>query len=376
MNDVNALSRRQFTAIVFISLLPPMIRRFPRVLAERAGNMSWLAGPLAIPALALGALLFWLLYRNFGKNTGYDTLLQSLLGPFFGALAVGIYTLWMLFYAGFLLRSGAMRFVSTIYPDALPGLFLLTMALACTAAACGSLKALGRTALLLRPLLAVLPVAVFVLTLKDADFQLLLPLTGSDPLPLLHCGLEAANLFGVAVILSFSAGHIGDGPLRLRDWLGWAGLVLGIVSLITAGCIAMFGPQLTARLRHPFFMLTRDVTILGALERVEPLAVAVWVFADFILISTLLWISGERLRCVFQRLLPPSQEKQSGFLAFFNRFCCPLLSGAFAAAAAFLLPAEEDVFLRLSDTVVPLLTAGLSFGFPLLLLVLKMLRKR
>ena len=357
MKDRNALSRRQFVAMAFVSMLSPMIRLFPRLLARHAGRAAWLSPVLALPILALAWPLFRLLFRGEGESKGLGEVLTELLGDIAGRAVTLCYTLWLLVYAGFVLRSGALRLVSTIYVDAGPGVFIVCTALACGAAASGSLKALGRCAAVLRPLLALLPVLVFLLTVKDADFTLLLPVGPGDLPGALLGGAELANLFALPLFLSFAAGHIADGPLRPRDWLGWALALPGLAALITLGCLGMFGPELTAKMGHPFFMLTRDVTVLGALERVEPVAVAVWIFADFLLLSALGWIGAENaVFCLRPRRKGAEADRLRPWL--------PLCFFVGAAAVAFLLPEEEAVFRYLGDCVVPMVSAVLGFGVP------------
>ena len=355
----DSISKRQFVALCFVGLLCPMIRRFPRILAGAAGRTAWLSVLLAVPLLALAG--FTRLYRNRPAGTGYAEVLSDAFGPRAGKALVLLYAVFFPLYAGLLLRGGANRFVSLIYPGASPGVFTACLALACGLASAGSLKSLGRCAMVLRPLLAAAPVVIFFLTVKDADFGLLLPvLPASLPGDALGA-LPAANLFGVAVYLSFFGDSIADGPFRVRDYAGWLAAALGLLLLITAGCLGMFGPELTAKLNYPFFLLTRDVSVLGALERVEPVAIALWVFADFVLISALLWCAGRLFRRAFG-------------LSAKGRWTGPLCA-VLAAVAGFLMPEDADRFAFLSDRAVPLCCAGLAFLVPLAALAAGKLRK-
>ena len=437
MNNADTITKRQFVALVFVSLLPPLIRRFPRLLAALAGRSAWIAAVLAALPLSIAVMGFRLLYRRAAPGSGFPEILTALLGSAAAKRVTGLYSLWMLFYAGFLLRSGGLRFVSTVYPGASTGVFVLSGALVCACAASGSLRALGRCAMILRPLLAAIPVLVFLLTVKDADFRLLLPVPGgADPGALALSALRVTNIFGVAVYFSFFGSAIGDGPFRRRDYLPWTAAVLGITFLITAGALGLFGPELTARMNHPFFMLARDVSVLGALERVEPAAIAVWVFADFLLVSTLLWTAAQNLRfCLYGppceaasspagaaaaraeaagNTAPPAGGTDAGHSevhsraglggdaagngdtaesaagrrprsgaaghtgkVFAPRRSVPWLSAlcaALAALAGTLLPEDAAAFAWLSDTLVPVLSAVFVFGLPALLLPLSLLR--
>lgn len=367
MQKEDRISPRQLTALAFVSALSPLIRRFPRSLAERAGHAAWLAVPLSIlPVLPLLAVTF-LLFRRRGTDVGGAQLLSALLGRTAGRVLCGLYGLWFVFYAAFLLRSGAERFITTVYNGAGPALFVCVTALLCALAAAGRLLPLGRMAMLVRPLMCALIVLIALLTVKDLDPALLLPVSGAELVPCGIAALETANILSVVFLFGFFADRLTR-PLQLRDAAPWLGALLGIIALMTVGCLGMFGAELTAKMRYPYFMLVRDLSVLGALERLEPVAVALWVFPDFLLLSALLRLGAETLRVCF--------AGQSAHSSPLPR-ALPLVCTVAAAAAALALPGELTAFRVLSETLVPLLSAVFGFGpLPLLLLAAALRERR
>ena len=237
-------------------------------------------------------------------------------------------------------------------------------ALLCCLAAAGRLLPLCRAAMIFRPLLLGLILAVALLTAKDLDLSLLLPLSSYDLREASACALEVANMLSVGFFLGFFGGQLTR-PLRVRDYAPWLGALLTVVALMTVGCLGMFGPELTACLSYPYFMLVRDLTVLGALERVEPVVIALWVFSDFLLISLLLRLSAQTLR--FSLGLPADGRRQA---------VLPLLCTLAAAAAALALPGKLTDFCFLSETLVPLLSALFGFSPLPLLLLIAALRKK
>ena len=355
MTKNDTLSSRQFTALAFVAALSPLVRRFPRTLAA-------LAGRGALPAVAGSALFLlplligaWLLLRARPAGTGTAALLTDLLGRPLGRAVTGLYGLWFLAYAGFLLRSGAERFCATVYPGAAPAVFVIGTALLCALAAAQTAAPLGRAAMLLRPLMLGLILAVALLTAKDLDWTLLLPMRAPDPGGLWAAAAETANVLSVGFFLGFLGDRL-TGPLRARDVLPWLAALLLVVALMAAGCCGMFGPALTARLRYPYFMLVRDMTVLGALERAEPLVLALWVFPDFLFLSVLLWMAARCLRFAL------GLRGRGPWL--------PVLCAGAAAALALALPGALDTQEYLSETLVPRLCAAFAFApLPLLLIV-------
>ena len=359
MKQTCQISPRQFSAAVFVSALAPLIRRFPRALAARAGRGAWCAVPLSLlPMLLLLAAAF-LLFRKRPVGTGLADVFSEALGAAAGRALTGIYGVWFLFYAAFLLRLDADRFITTVYNGAAPALFVAVMAALCLPAAAGGLLPLGRAAMLLTPLMLSPVILIALLTAKDLDLSLLLPLRGMAPLSVGKAALELANCLSLA----FCFGFFGDSLSRRispRDVLPWLAALLGLVGLMTVGCLGVFGAELTAKMRFPYFMLARDLSVLGALERAEPVVIALWVFPDFLLISLLLALGA---KCLCRALGAPPR-----------RIWAPVCTAA-AAAAALALPGDLTAVRALSETLIPLCSAAFGFG-PLPLLLLRFRARR
>ena len=357
----DTISGRQLTALGFVGLLSPLVRRFPQLLAAQVGRTGWLAVPLAALPLLLWLALYRALLRRGGGEDWYG-LLQRCLGHLGGRLAAALSALWMVFYAGFLLRALALRQISTVYPEAQPGVFVLGMALPVALAACGSLRAVARSAMALRPALLAVIALVLALVLGNLDLGLLLPVTGRELAPNALAALELSNSCASVFLLAFLLGRTEPKPSR-RQLLGWGGALLLLGGGATVCCLGMFGPELTARTGYPFFLLARDVTVLGSVERVEPLVVAVSLFSDFILLSALLWMAA--------RLALRQAGRTDAAPAVPALVCAGL-----AAATALLLPGGLEDWQRWSEELVPALSAVFTAGLPLLALAVGKLRGR
>ena len=373
MNHTDGVTPKQLTAAAFVVVLSPLVRRFPRVTAAMAGRTAWLSVPLALLPLALMGLLLWGFYRRQPLGTGFADILCRALGKWPGRVLTGLYGLWFLFYAGFLLRSGADRFITTVYPGAGPAVFVIVMALLCLPAVCGRLCPVTRAAMLFRPLMVLLFLLVFLLSVRDMDLALLLPLTREDLLPNGIAALETANMLTSATFLVFFTDHLSRRYTRRDGSAGWVLAMLGILLLMTVACLGVFGPKLTAQLNYPFFMLVRDFSSLGTLERAEPVVLALWVLSDFVILSLLLHAAGKTLRLCFGQGAPESPGRALDFRG--GRWLLPVCV-AVAAALALVLPADAAVFRYLSDVVIPIGHAVAATALPLVVLCIGLLRRR
>jgi spore germination protein KB len=298
------LSRRQLLALAYVSLLSPLVRRTPRFLTLISGRAAWLT-PFAAALLLLG--LFFLMYKllqKMGPGKGLDTLLCERLGPGIGRIVLGIYGLWLLLYTGFILRSGADRFISTVYPHSSPGVFVVVMLLLALIAASGNLKATARAAMVFRPALLGVFLLVALFSIQNIHTDELLPVSRLDLGPAFLGALPLVNTISIVVYLCFLESEVEDRP-QMRPYLFWLLMTILTTLIICVATIGALGADLTARTSYPFFTMIRDIKLFNTLERIDAVVIALWVFTDFILVSTLLFITTK----LFSAVWPPLGKK-------------------------------------------------------------------
>lgn len=79
------------------------------------------------PAPARVAVFYEQLHVPPAGQRGSAELILRTLGPIAGKITLAVLSLWFLIYGGFVLRSGADRFIVTIYPSSGPAAFSVTM---------------------------------------------------------------------------------------------------------------------------------------------------------------------------------------------------------------------------------------------------------
>ena len=351
MDTDKRFGRRQLLALSAAALLSPALRLYPSASAALAGRGAWLSALCCLPPLLLYLLFFCRFTALRREGEGLAELIERALGERAGHAALLLFALWLLLYAGFVLRSSAERFVVALFPRSGPGFFVLTLGLAALPASLRPPRTLARMArMLLTPLLLALLVLLLA-SLRSVETENLLPLTADDALPVLFGALPVAEvlLFGIYV----PAFLLGGTEKREDDFRAAALWLLGMVLLLTALCAAVlgcFGADLTQRLSLPFFTLVRNLIFFRSLERMEALAVALWLFPDFLLAALSLLAA--------RRCLRPALGLRAD-----SRW--PALAGGAAAIAAGLLIAPGGEQLALwSERIIP--AANLFFGFVLL----------
>ena len=341
------LTARQLRALGAVWLLAPALRLYPATAAALAGRAAWLSPLLAAPAvLGYG----WLLHRLLARRmSGEDTvgLLRRALGERASRAVLLLVGLFFLFYAAFSLRSGAQRFITTIFPQAKPVPFALSMGALAALAAAGPLRTLGRCGKVILPVLLLVLGFVLLAALPTVRLDNLLPLRPRDALPALTGALPGLDVLTAVLFLSVFLSAPGEGQhfAPLAVWIALLGVLLSLLELTLVG---NFGAELTASLQRPFFYLVRNLVFFRDVERVEALVVALWVFSDFLLVSCSLAAGA---RCLASALDLP--ERRLSWL-------CALA----AAVLACFLGRSAASYTTLSERVVPL--AGMSIALLLL----------
>lgn len=219
------ITLRQLVAMGAMCMLSPLIRRVPGHMVAIAGAGAWLSVLLAAAPLTLLMLLLIGISKSVGGK-GLGTLFLDIYGGL-GRVLLVVYAAWFVFMAAFTLRSDADRFITTVYPNSAPAVFVLTMLAAMLLAVMGSLKALGRSAMLLRPVLMGILLLVFAFSLSDVDLTGLWQPGAEAEIPILHGALDALNPLCVCVYLAFLADRVNS-PINFPHVAGWLAAIVAV----------------------------------------------------------------------------------------------------------------------------------------------------
>ena len=368
---MKALSRRQMLALMFVAMLSPFLRLIPRQVALFAGRAAWTAPFLAfVPLLLLAAALEKIL--KAAPKHGLGEASCQILGGGLGKAVLVIWSVWLCFHGGFILRSGADRFIGTIFPDSSAWIFVGVMALLVLIAGLGSVKTLARSAEIFRPLMVVVLVAVLLSALPEVHWEYQLPVMPAELGPSALGGLMMADTVCIVLVLAaFLAGYESSDTPRLRSFGKFLAVSCLLAAAICAVVVGICGASLTTQLSHPFFSMVRDLTIFHAVQRFEALVVGLWVLPDFVLVTMELLIAADNLMLVFggEKIEHGGLSWRSG-----NKFIW--LGVLVAVVTAVCIARTADQLALWAFTLVPVVNLTLCFGYPAVLFAVGKARKR
>lgn len=274
-----------------VALMAPALRLFPRTAARLAGRGAWLSALAALPVIALYALLLRRIMSRAAEGEGLAELIKKR----GGAPMLYLCFAWLALYCAFSLRAGSERLTSTVYPDTPPFYFIIIMGLSVSLAAFSSARTVARAAKLIEPVLIAVTGVILVSALFGAELSRLAPVRSYSVKGVLAGAVAAADVISAPMYaLCFLACAADKSGGRPRPLIYCAAACL-FLSALSAAVTGSLGDRLAAELTHPFFSLVRSQRVLGALETVDALVVALWVFPDWLIGSVFLWSA---LRCL------------------------------------------------------------------------------
>jgi len=292
-------ARRQLTALAFVASLAPAVRLMPKMCARLGGGSGWLSPLIALPFLILYSRLLseFLSMRKSGEGLGELILRTN--GRALGSAVLFLTAAYLIFCCGFILRSGAERFICTIYPEGGAWPFVAVMLAIGTLAVLGPERALVRAAKIFAPLLAAVLPLIIVLALPTLDLNMLLPVAFDSVGAALLSALPTLEIFaGMLAYTAFLEGRCTEPRRGTAAYSLWLVPVCILLTLMCAACIGSYGAELTADFSYPFFSMIRNLTLFNTIERIEAIVVTLWVLPDFIIYVLMLGVAGHILRLV------------------------------------------------------------------------------
>lgn len=359
MNSDLKFERNQLMAFSWLLLLTPALRLFPSEASRLAGRGAWLSALVSALPLALYVFFLTRFMDHRQEDEGMGELIVRSLGGRGGRAVMPLFGLWFGLYAGFVLRSGAERFLTTVYSNSTPEFFSVVLGTAALIAALGSPRSMARVAKMVLPVVLGVMLLVLISALSSVDASNFLPLSAADAVPVVLGVVPGVNIIAaVLYIVCFIEGDTRRRPGRFRAFMIWVVLACLMLAMIIFELFGAFGPELTSQLTRPFFSLVRNMVFFKAVERIEALVVSLWVFPDFLMVSLLIYLSQFCLRLGWCKSARYRGEKLTDVSG--GRWIIWLCGTAAVICAIFIGPDSASLSLW-SDRVIPIV--NMSFAF-------------
>jgi spore germination protein KB len=219
---------------------------------------------------------------------------QDLLGKWLGRMIVLPY-----FISWYTLCAVALRsfgdFIHLIVLDRTPVwlIIILMLGLMIYITYSGGITGIGRFSEIAGPILFLTLIVSFILSVFNVRWNLLLPVySDTGWVNILKGSLQPASFHGESFLLLVIVSFMHNPQKAISRSISAVGLSAFMILIATIMVLLIYGPNFSAKLRFPYFMLVRSIDIYDFIQNVDLLVIFIWTFGMFVKLSLYFFITS------------------------------------------------------------------------------------
>ncbi|MCF6097522.1 spore germination protein [Thermovorax subterraneus] len=281
MMDDDRISTEQAIALIVNAAVGVGILSLPRVAVKSAGPDCWIVVLLGGLIALLGALLVGGIIKRLEGRTLVDYI-SLVFGRPVGLILGVVYGIYFTLIAAVVLRDFAEVMKNFALEETPLEFFVVTLMVLSAYLIRHGLEPMVRLMVVIFPFWFIPSVAILLLSLYNADFSELLPFLRTPPEKFLQGALSSMlSLVGFEVLLTSA-----QGLKKVKDINKVMVISMGIVTayytFVVVTVVVSMGIAETSRTIWPSMTVVRRISVPGeVLERLDALAVALWVMVVF-----------------------------------------------------------------------------------------------
>ncbi|MBE5812778.1 MAG: hypothetical protein E7314_03905 [Clostridiales bacterium] len=276
------ISMRQALIFVFISITSPLLRVLPSY-SGISKEASWVVPIISLVFLSIYILILNSITKKY-ENKNLSEIFEIIFGKVFGKIATGIFLVWAIFLFSVYLRYFAERYLSTIMRDAYIEFLLITILLVAYYIAKNNIEYLARMFEIFFVVITVLIVGTTLITFTQIRAENLLPVTTYDIIPVLSASTYYVGLLSFMIWPFFFSDQISGKENFKSNAFKYIFFTSLMSVLIIVSTLGSLGVEITKNFQIPFFILSKSISILESIERIEAIYIAIWTIADVAII--------------------------------------------------------------------------------------------
>lgn len=360
MKHSDAITSIQFAVIIMSTMIGVSLLVLPKVVADKAGEASALAGIVGIFIASISLFAITLLGKRFPKQTVIEynkIILGKYLGNFFSFIIILFFVILM----GLETRHFAEVLIGGLLPNTPIQVSIFFMIFLCATIGYNNVSSFANIHFFYLPFILI-PIVMLILGFKDIEFYHLLPILGHDVSfqdfigGSLIVSQAITNFFLISMIIPY----MKEPEKCVKS--GFWGFLLGGFSVLSilVMALAVFGSIEIRQMFWPVLVLGRMIQVPGELlARIDSIVIIAWIFAVF---TTLL-----SYYFVFVR----------GMVELFKLKKYRIISVLGFPVVFFVALIPEDIY-ELYDFILSFTLAGLLLVivYPVILLMVAKIRKK
>lgn len=354
------ISVRQLFFVFTIIVSSPTTRYLPKYSATKAEQAGWLSPIVsALPFIMLILIIDYLLNKFEGQSM--SEIINSVLGKYLGKLIEVLYLLWALLLTAMYLRYYAERLTNTIYSNINNEVLILLTLIPIAYMLRSGFTVIARMSEILLPFIGTALVILSVFLLPKVRADNLLPVYFNDIVPIIKGSISTTAILAYVFLMFFLSDKVVN--LKSLRKFGYITTFVNIISIaaVTFIVIGVLGSSTVKRSPLPVLVSVKQISILDTIENIDAIVIAMWIFADFTLVSAMLVITLNLIKSVFKLSYTNPLINMLSILIYF-------LSMGISISRF-----ELEAF---SNSALTWINLVMGYGFPFVLFVLSMFKKK
>ncbi len=356
-NDI--VSPYQIAMIIIMSVLSVGVFSIAGDAAEAAGSDGWLM--VAAAGLINVVALFFIIRLNsrFPGKT-FAEYSQIILGGIGGKVLTGIFAVYQLLVIAYVTRAFTEVVKMFLLFRTPTEVIMLSLILVCTYIVRGGAECIGRINELVFPIIILPFFLVMLFGLPVMDFSNLLPVFQMTPDKMATAVPAMLFSYGGIELALFYIGFMKDPRKAYKPGMYAVLFITFFMTMITAFCIAAFGPEATKQFLWPLVSYIRAINLPGLfIERLDGVMLTLWMLTVFTTIVSAYFVVGYSI----SKIAGTKEQKQ---------YILPLSIVIYYLA---LQPDSLAALYSWGSRIFPYAITAFLYVVPIMLLVVARLRK-
>jgi|GEM_PF-301443 len=353
------ISVKQLLYVFTIIVSSPATRFLPKHAALYASQAGWLSPLVSTIPLLMLIFIIDSLINEYQEQSMAD-IINLIMGKYLGKLIVIIYLLWTILLAALYTRYYVERLTSSIYTTVSNDVLILLTLIPVAYMLRSGFTVIARMSEVLLPFIGAMLVILALFLLPRIRPDNVLPVYYNDIMPVIKGSMSTTSILAYLFLLFF----LSDKLVNKKSFKFFSYIAtyvnISSIMLVVFICIGVLGYSVTQRAPMPVLITVKQVSLMDTIENIEAVIIAIWIFADFTLISTLFVVMLNLIKSLF---------KLSD-----TRFLINILAVLMYYLSQGISVTRFELEEFSNNPIIPL-NIALGYGLPLLLLIVSKLRK-
>lgn len=271
--------------LLYLTITFPLAQRLIPIYSAQSGKQAgWLSPIISSASMVLLVLVINRFYKAF-DNLSFIDIVYKITGKTVGKIICTLWGLWILIELCKFVRYFAERTISTIMVDTKSSVLIALILITVAIGLYSGIIVLCRINEIILPIILFTFLVFSFMIAPSIELSYLTPISCLDIIPILKGSIGITGIWAYLLVIFF----INDGItnreqlktecFRLILFLTVMALILNLVT------IGVFDYSVVERFPSPYIVAIKDISVFNTFQKIEPIAVSLWLIEDFLLFS-------------------------------------------------------------------------------------------